>query len=255
MRLSNDLLDELLGLVDRLTMRHQSAVTVETEDGGERRVFLMHEPLLEQLRNSVLSEKRSRVGAGGIPSERNVIDADALEQYEKISEDIAELYKEITDAKPFRDPAANLRHWFIAFSRQVNQRKISAELAERKYRKVAKMVASIESKLNPATVIEITAPCPRCGTAYGLDKDGIYRHAIVVESRVHQYKSLENTRALCVGCGAVWIHGQGMRQLRWEIDQVEAGRHAEGDGFENVFENATMGNAIGVVRPNSEGLA
>jgi len=252
--LSKELLDELLGLVDRLTMQHRSTVSVETEDGGEAKVTIKHEPLLDQLRAAIWSEKRNRPGAGGIPSERNVIDSDALEQYEKISRQITRLYRETTSAAPFASPTQNLRSWFVAFKMQVELQKVSGEIVHEKLRKVGSMVAAIETKLNPPTILEITAPCPRCGVTYGNDKDGVYRRAVVIESRVAEYKSLDNSRARCVACGAVWVHGRGMRQLRWEIDQVEETRHADANPFEQIIEqDARLGSAIGEVRPKSEG--
>jgi len=252
--LSNEFLDDLLALVDRLTMPHRSTVSVETEDGGETKVTLKHEPLLDQLRAAVWSEKRNRPGAGGIPSERNVIDGDALEQYETISRQILRLYNETTSAKPFTEPGQNLRSWYVAFKMQVEGQKVSSEIANEKMRKVASMVSAIDNKLNPPTIIEITAPCPRCGIAYGNDQDGVYRRAIVIESRVTEYKSLDKSRARCVACAAVWVHSRGMRQLRWEIDQAEETRHAEQNPFEQIIEgDATLDNAIGVVCPKSEG--
>ena len=252
--LSNEFLDDLLALVDRLTMQHRSTVGVETEDGGEAKVTIKHDPLLDQLRAAVWSEKRNRPGAGGIPSERNVIDSDALEQYEKISAQIARLYKETTSAAPFATPSENLRSWFVAFKMQIEMQKVSSQIAHEKLRKVAAMVSAIETKLNPPTILEITAPCPRCGVAYGNDQDGVYRRAIVIESRVAEQKSLDKSRARCVACGAVWVHGRGMRQLRWEIDQAEETRHAEQNPFEQISDTgAILVSAIGEVRPKSEG--
>ena len=130
--LSNEFLDDLLALVDRLTMQHRSTVGIETEDGGEAKVTIKHDPLLDQLRAAVWSEKRNRPGAGGIPSERNVIDSDALEQYEKISAQIARLYKETTSAAPFATPSENLRSWFVAFKMQIEMQKVSSQIAHEK---------------------------------------------------------------------------------------------------------------------------
>jgi len=249
----SNILDDLLGLVDRLTMRHQSVYEMVDEDGNHHKITIMHDALLEQLRNAVRSSQGPRPDGGGLPSERNVLDGDALELYDEVAKRFVSMFKDVTDAKPFKSPEANLRHWYIQFSNRFQQRKVSQDRVYEALRLLSKIVGQIDAKLNPPTIIEITSPCPRCGSLYGLDEKGMYRHAVIVESRVHHFKSLENTRAKCVHCGAQWIHGQGMRQLRWEIDQKE--RHAGSDVIEQIDEPfATMGDAGELVRPFSEGL-
>jgi len=225
-RLSNDTLGDILALVDRLTLPHKTAVLVEDDDGAESKKWIEHEALLVQLRNSVRSSTGAHPGAGGLASERNVIDSDALEHYDALVGQIQRLYAEVTDARPFRHPESNLRAWYVAFKRQVESKKVGREVVETKYKRLNRMASAIESKLNPPTVLEITAACPRCGATHAVDESGVYRRAVVIESRITEYKSLDHTRARCVACCATWMHGRGMRQLRYEIDQAEAGDNA-----------------------------
>lgn len=229
--------DGLLSLVDRLSQPHKSAVIVEDDDGTEQKVYIQHDALLKQLRELVHSSLGSSVQGAGLASERNVIDADALDYYEALSRQIRRLYSEVSDSKPFPDPESNLRQWFIQFAQQATSRKVSDSVIAEKTKKVASMVYGIESKLNPPTVLEITAPCPRCGASHATDEQGVYRRAILIESRVVQYRSLENTKARCIACLAVWLHGRGMRQLRYEIDHTEEMRHAEDEKPEQMFED------------------
>ena len=248
----SNLLDDLLSLVDRLTMRHQSVYENTDEDGHQHRITVMHDGLLEQLRQAVRSSQGPRPDGGALPSERNVLDADSLELYQQLSDKCGQLFKDVTDTKPFKEPEANLRHWYIEFANRYQKRKVSTDRVHEALKMLATMVGQIDTKLNPPTIIEITSPCPRCGSIYGLDERGVYRHAVIVESRVHYYRSLENTKAKCVHCGAQWVHGQGMRQLRWEIDQKE--RHADSEDVEQMYEPfATIDSAGGLVRPFSEG--
>jgi len=234
--------DDLLNLVDRLSQPHKSAVIVEDDDGTEQKVYIQHDALLKQLRELVHSSLGSSVQGAGLASERNVIDADALDYYEALSRQIRRLYSEVSDAKPFPDPESNLRQWYIQFAQQATSRKVSDSVIAEKTKKIASMVYGIESKLNPPTVLEITAPCPRCGASHATDEQGVYRRAILIESRVVQYRSLENTKARCIACLAVWLHGRGMRQLRYEIDHTEELRHAEDEKPEQMFEKyATLG--------------
>lgn len=226
MRLSSDTLGDILAVVDRLTLPHKTQVATQDDNGETIYKTVEHDALLVQLRESVKSSTGAHPGAGGLASERSVIDSDALEQYEAITGHISRLYAEVTDARPFRLPESNLRSWYVAFKRQVESRKIASDLVEQRYRKLSRIAATIEGKLNPPTLLEITAACPRCRETHARDADGVYRRAIVVESRILEYRSLENTRARCVACSAKWIHGQGMRQLRYEIDQAEQGVEA-----------------------------
>lgn len=249
--LSETPIDDVLSVVDRLTASHQSSFTIEV-DGEKETVTLHHEPLLKQLRGAVISTIGARPGGGALPSERSVIDSDALEQYDKIEGIIIGLYKEVTDAVPFETPEKTLRQWYIEFANRARSGKVSQDVVSKTHRKLSKIADGIEGKLNPPTILEITSPCPRCGIAYGKDEHGVYRHAVVVESRVDENKSLEHTKARCVACGAVWVHGRGMRQLRWEIDQVEAGRHAE-KTVEQMFETSDTIESAGVqTRPFSD---
>lgn len=239
MPLSNQL-DELLNVVDRLTRVHKSDVIVEDDDGKEQKVFMLHDALIVQLRNLVHSSLGYTVQGAGLASERNVIDADALEQYDAIRGQAVKLFKEVSDARPFASAESNLRHWYIEFKNQVNARKVSSDVVAAKLRKLNGMAYSIENKLNPPTALEITAPCPRCDATHGVDEQGVHRRAILIESRIVQYRSLDHTKARCIVCAATWLHGRGMRQLRYEIDNREELRHADNkniDIIENLFDN------------------
>ena len=117
---------------------------------------------------------------------------------------------------------------------------MSTEVLHAKLRKLNGMAYAIDNKLNPPTALEITAACPRCDATHGTDEQGIYRRAILVESRIVQYRSLDHTKARCIVCSATWLHGRGMRQLRYEIDTREDLRHADNENteiIENLFED------------------
>jgi hypothetical protein len=238
-------LDDLLEVVDRLTQTHKSTVVVEADDGAESTVTIEHDALIKQLRGLVSSSTGSTVAGAGLPSERNVLDFDALELYQQVTAKCRGLFESVSAATPFPNPESNLRHWYMEVRRQFEGKKISETTLHGKHKQLAKLVGLIENKINPPTVLEITAPCPRCNSTHGLDDHGVYRRAVIVESRITQYRSLDHTRALCVVCRATWLHGRGMRQLRYEIDVQEDSRHAESQNMltiEQVFGNYdTMG--------------
>jgi hypothetical protein len=252
---SDNPLGDLLDVVDQLTLRHQSEVTVPLDAGGDRVIKTMHDPLLDQLRESVVSSVGQGAGGGALASERNVLNTESLELYEAISKKIAAMYAEVTSAHPWKDPAKNLRQWYIQFLDLARRGKVANGVVNKKVRDLYKIKAQIENKLNPPSILEITSPCPRCESQYGTDEQGIYRHAVIVESRINVYRSLDHTRARCVACGAVWVHGRGMRQLRWEIDQAETTRHADTDNIEQTFDPyAIIGSAGVQTRPFLRGV-
>jgi len=248
-------LENLLEVVDRLTLKHKTSVHVESDDGAESKVWIEHEPLLKQLRNMIVSSTGGNVAGSGLPSERNVLDFDALELYDTMTEHCATLFKGVSSAQPFDLPENNLRHWFIEFKRLFEQKKCSVSTLQKHIRKLNSMAASIDNKISPPTILEITAPCPRCEATHGVDSEGVYRRAIIVESRITQYRSLDNTRALCVACRATWLHGRGMRQLRYEIDVRDIVRHADKEKMltiEQVFGNYDTIEVRSTSVPNSE---
>jgi hypothetical protein len=251
MHLSNPdtVTDDLLTMVDKLTMPHQSSFTVD-----ELTMIVTHDPLLHQLRAAVRSTTGAHAVGGGLASERNVIDSEALEQYEKAKLQIVCLYQEVTDARPFPDPVVNLRQWYIVFANLARSGKVSRDVVQKKYRILYKLASSIEGRLNPPTTLEITSPCPRCGVSHGADDKGAYRHAVIVESRIEVYRSLEHTRATCVVCKATWVHGQGMRQLRYEIDVAEGTRPDDGEGVDQMFSNSDTVVGAGVHPSHFQGL-
>lgn len=243
-------LNDILSLVDKLTMPH--IVEHEVEQGSKLiRSKVQHEALLDQLDELLASSSGSSPGGGALSSERNVLNADVLELRDGIGDQIRQMYMDLTSSRPFPTAKQNLRQWFIEFRLQDSLGKVSTQRMVSAFKKVNSMVLKIEAKLDPPTVIEITAPCPRCAARYGFDDQGVYRRAVIVESRVYAERSLDNTRAKCVECGAVWVHGNGMRQLRYEIDLVDEGRDTP-EAVEYLFEPeaGTLDSAAIQARPD-----
>lgn len=242
-------LRNILSLVDKLTMPH--LIEHEVDQGKKLvRTKVEHDALLDQLDELVVSSSGSGPGGGALSSERNLLNAEALDMRDSIATSIRKMYIDVTSSRPFPTAKQNLRQWFIEFKLQDSIGKVSTERMRSAERRLQKMVTSIEAKLNPPTVMEITAPCPRCKADYGYDDQGVYRRAVIVESRVHAEGSLNNTRAKCAQCGSVWVHGNGMRQLRYEIDMVDEG-HDTPESIEHLFESSGTLEGAGVQpRPN-----
>mgnify|MGYP006302222839 CR=1 FL=1 len=242
-------LNEILTLVDKLTTPH--LVEHEMDQGTKLvRMKVQHDALLDQLDELIASSSGSAPGGGALSSERNLLNTDAMELRDGIAEMVRKMYIDVTGSRPFDTAKQNLRQWFIEFRLQDSIGKVSRERMRSQLAKLQKIVNTIEAKLNPPTILEITSPCPRCEADYGYDDQGVYRRAVIVESRVHAERSLDNTRAKCVKCGSVWVHGNGMRQLRYEIDMVESGRDTP-ESVEHIFESsATLDSAAIQARPD-----
>ena len=216
------ILVEILEDIDRLTQGYE--ITVEQNfDDGSKTAKVIHASLIAQLRaaiSSSMAHTANKVSA----SERNILDADAMDKLEQIENMARKLYQSVTAAEPFPTPEQNLRQWYLGFSNLHRAGKVSRETLQARASKIRSVVSMIDDKLNPPTSIEITSPCPRCGKLWVQTDELSWSRAITVQSRVAVYGSLDNATASCKACGASWIHGQGMRQLRWEIDEAETRR-------------------------------
>ncbi len=223
MSVDGDIILDIRHDVDRLTRGYE--VTVEQVfDDHSATVRVRHDSLLNQLRDAVsssMAHSANKVSA----SERNILDADAIDKLEQVENMARKLYLTVTAAEPFPTPEQNLRQWFIGFSNLHRSGKVSREVLGQKASRLRSVVTMIDDKLNPPESIEITSPCPRCEKLWVKTDEMSWCRAITVQSRIAVYGSLDNATATCRGCGATWIHGQGMRQLRWEIDESETRRN------------------------------
>lgn len=213
------LIDEILDNVNKLTQGYRLSVE-QVFDDGSKTVEVEHPSLISQLRRAVSSSMAKT--ANSVPaSERNILDADAIDKLDQIDKTARGLFQSVSSAKPFPTPEQNLRQWFIGYANLIRAGKVSHENIKTRAASIHLLVRMIDDKLNPPTSIEITSPCPRCERLWVRSDDASFSRAITVQSRVAVYGSLDNATATCRGCGATWIHGQGMRQLRWEIDEAE----------------------------------
>ncbi len=248
-------LHEILTLVDKLTKPY--LVEHEVEQGRKIiRSKVVHEALLDQLEKLKSSSSGSGLGGGVLASERSLINAEAIELSDKMHRAARNLYAGVTSSKPFATAKENLRQWYIELRLLQSQGKVSDQKLRILFQRLQAMALAVEAKLNPPTILEITAPCPRCLKQYGHDQDGVFRRAVIVESRVHAERSLQNTRAKCVACGAVWVNGNGMRQLRYEIDVAEDFGENKLEKIEQMFDNsATLESAGAQLRPEPDGVS
>lgn len=212
-----NLMAELLSAVDLLTKRRVDAVIQETED-KQWLTRIESDGLLKQLREAITSTVGSHPVGGSLPNQRSVLDGDAMEKYDGICKEIVTLYGRVTSARPFPLPESNLRHWYIEINNQYRSGRLSDDSANEDIRKLEGWVKMIDEKLNPATTLDIIAPCPNCGNLWAESSEGDKIQAIVIIHRPGTGTFLQASKGVCRACDKEWHGAHGLRYLRTLID-------------------------------------
>lgn len=220
--------EALLQTVDRLTKATSWTIKQETDQGSVT-TKVEQGPLIDALKAAITSTQGAHLGSS-LPNQRSVIDGDALTKYGQLCTAILTRYKASTSALPFADPKQNLRQWFIAFTNDFRLGKVHEDTVWEEVSKLDNWVAVINEKLNPATTLDVTAPCPACEKTWATNTEGESVQAVQISYRPAPNWSrdaLSNSSATCRACHAVWKGGNALRSLRFLIDEA-AERHAAG---------------------------
>ena len=247
-----DPIDKLLQTVDKLTVGHTTAIWQEFPD-GRRATKILVPALIGLLQDSILSST-SGAGGGSLPNQRNVLDGDAMEKFERITSDILAAYKTVTSAQPFSTPETNLRQWFIAFTNEHRAGKISDDTMFDYLQKWSDWVRVIEDKLFPPTTLEVISPCPECGQRWTKSGDGDSIPAIIIEYRQpssERVNALSKSLAKCRSCDTVWRGDRRLRELAFAIDEKQ---HAETNvsTYDMTHESVTLISAGNSCAQNTE---
>jgi hypothetical protein len=199
-------------------------------------VHVDHDPLLHQLEAAIAS---TMTGGGGRAQKfaMNVLDSDALMRFSQIESQIRDWCR-LAGVEASRHPADNLRSWYVTRLALHPDERLGDAAAVGILRGWA---VTIRSKLDPPRTREILDPCPQCGSDTWVDGEGVtYRHPVSITYRPGEptdeeldltalaHASLSTARAECRSCKASWEGSAGIRSLKWEIDQHEAGHLASG---------------------------
>lgn len=207
-------LDDLLVNVDKLTLPNRSKVLQDTIAGQPpRTVSLVRPPLLTQLEDAI-GGTIGIGGSGSLPSERNMLDADALYRFTIIKSQIREWALDAhSDVRP-HDPAGTLRAWYVKWAakpRQISEVKF--------YRgKTAAWVEQIEAKLDPPRIRELPDRCPECNAFEWFNPADKHRylHPLIIEYRPTGANMIQEAVGLCRACDKRWK----VRELAYEIEQM-----------------------------------
>jgi hypothetical protein len=222
---------ELRKAVDTLSTTQVTAIWQEV-DGQPTPTKVTLSPLIRDLREAITSNIGAAGGGGALQSQRNIIDADALELYDSLEMRILTSYKAITSAMPFLMPEQNLRQWFIAFTNAHRAGKASEDELLEQLNLWSGWVRKIEDKLFSPTTLEVTSPCPipECGRRWAI-QGGDSVPAVIVEYRkpaAEGANALARSVARCRACGHVWRGDAKLRELRFLIDQADENISAQG---------------------------
>lgn len=207
--------------VTKLTQPYKQSIIQEVGDEEvkiEKREITL-KPLLTQLQEAIGSSQSVVARGGGDMSTRSVLDAGALMLMTDIEEDVKGLWLSLhpePKTKPF-DVIRAVRLLMVAVSKLVMDNRLDDEELEKVNVVIGSWVDQIEMKFDPPVVIEITRPCPKCHTSFVFDEYNDRVLALVVEWR----KSFETSSAQCRHCKHTWLGQTELRQMRWELDQLD----------------------------------
>lgn len=208
--------DLLLEAVLALTQPVRRKVIQEdlSRPSGTKTTTIELPSLLEQMDAAI---RGTMGGAGGtLPSERNLLDSDALFKMIKISSTVADWARAVGAAVHRRDAGRTLKGWYITYSQ--GQTRLEADRFHIK--KLTGWAVQIEAKLDPPRIKDLPDPCPVCGasTWWLASTRSEYPRPLVIEYRPTGPDMIREARALCRACEHVW----GVRELAWELEQQHA---------------------------------
>lgn len=193
--------------VERLTQEH----TEHTEAGP-----VEWPPLLEWLEKSVTEQvKRGQAGSGGTG---NLIDLEALALLQRIELGVRQM-REALYLPTIRDTAKGLIEAWKTAEKYHSKGELEDAQWERICEAIPAWVTAIEQEWNDRTrIMEITVPCPRCGTRWVLeDQDGEEKRRSAVRI---EYAPNRAPVAKCnaAECEAIWVGWSDMMRLGLTVD-------------------------------------
>jgi hypothetical protein len=228
----------LLDVIDHLTIEHPYPARIENRTRWVRR-----DPLIRQLRELVAS---SLTGGNGTTSQagRLPFDPEALEQYDKLEQQILTELGKVSDLVPHLLPEENLRAWYSHVYATLTEDTEKTLMGVWGY-----WQTYIEAKLEAPVVLELMRTdhtpyeCPDCGMGWYIQtlnsgpdgKGGRWydqekRVALVATYRPDGRGGLDRSAVECGCCG--WrVTGTRIRGFAWDLEQAE---HADTRGMTSV---------------------
>lgn len=201
--------------IERLTRPYALEHTQRMPGGGRRMFTISHPPLIYRLRTASLSSGGANAGSPELG--RSVIDGDAIEKLGQIRSDIVTVWDWLgfanVPAPRLSDLEPALDAWHDAFEWHRRADALTAEQIEDAAHIWTGWEHTIEAKFDaPRRMINITEPCPECGTLWHVTGTG------ELEQRVYAVVlaftgSAATISAACRHCGRTWVGPAMVREL------------------------------------------
>lgn len=216
--------DYVLSVVDELTkpVKYKHLIERRNKDTGKLVIEAGHPvidvvkvelpTLLQQLETAVTSSIGGTTRGASLPSERIILDADALFRAVKIRNLINDWCRR-ANVRPGRDTTRDLRAWYAAT--------LATGLTdEQEHFHVGLMkewVGFIRGKLDPTRELDLPFACPVCGAHTWWQSGQEYRRPLVVRYQPEGPDMVSRARGLCRACDRVF----GVRELAYALEHGE----------------------------------
>jgi hypothetical protein len=203
-------MSDLLSAIDALTLPIKSKVVQQNDAGITCTSPVELPPLLVQLDNAIRSSMGRSTSGASLAFERAPLDTGALFEAMKITEQI-EQWCRIVKVKATRQPATDLRAWYVARLPMADDPAGDTFHA----RQLEKWARTIESLLDRPREKDLPSPCPTCGAKTWWRDGAEYYRPLLVKYRTED--PVGSATAICRSCEAVW----NARELAFILEQQE----------------------------------
>jgi hypothetical protein len=178
---------------------------------GQKTVTVELPPRINQLEEAI----RATIGIGGSGSpkhQRNMLDADALYRFVKISTTIREWATSAKTPITKDNMTVTLQAWYVKYV--AGTPTLDSERFHTRQMKT--WAREIDDKLNPARIWETPGDCPVCGanTWWSKSTHEEYKFPLVIRYHETGPNLVQEAEAMCRACEQVW----SVRELAYALE-------------------------------------
>lgn len=217
-------LEQLREVIDELTTVTTATIRQESDD----EVFITKvpvQPLIGQLRTAIGSSVAGGGQGSNLASERNVLNAEALDLYDRIEDGAAKLYFLYCPGEvPYMLPEQNIRQASVGIYKQLLDGTLDESRIPGIIRNVKVWATAINRILNPPVTLELMGSCPECGETHAKVNESESGRALIIEwhNPDHGFSNaLQNCLARCRSCRNVWLGDLQLRELAYVLEAKE----------------------------------
>ncbi|MDH6277504.1 hypothetical protein M2118_000455 [Aurantimicrobium minutum] len=217
-------LEQLREVIDELT----TITSVDIRQESEHEIVITKvavQPLIGQLRTAIASSVAGGGQGSNLASERNVLNAEALDLYDRIEEGAVKLLTIYSPgAVPYLLPEQNIRQASVGIYKQLLDGTLDEARIPGIIRSVEGWSRAINRILNPPVTLELMGSCPECGETHAKVNESESGRALIIEwhNPDHGFSNaLQNCLARCRSCRNVWLGDLQLRELAYVLEAKE----------------------------------